>query len=278
MVCLSGRKSEKMYILPVGYIDWATGAVRDELFRNLANGGRLDDRYYYTIAAEKVWYCFVTRINEEADRGYLSARDIAWGCRRYGIRCEKDNQGDIRIQMPNFTYWFTDTCEFAYGGPVYSDGNYQGYEIDTPPMCFSTRTFIRFLKWFDPVIISIRDRIPQMLERLCLQYKQAQIAMSSLRVILEPRLEGTNARYACRAGDNGAMVDIWLFPESIDPIRFTFEFTDLVENIGLYEKIIKIVAKEPDRYESYHRWAKLVSWFGREPIPEKDGGRCIGII
>ena len=267
-----------MYSIPQGYIDKAQKAVRDELFSNLRCGGRNTDEYYYTIAAERIWYCYLKRIVEESSATQLSLKDIFYACRKAEIECAMQNGCELTLSMPNSLYWFSDAHFQIYGGPADFIGNYQGYTLEGPDMNLSIKTFLKYLKWFDSIIPSIEGIIPPMVAELCGQYKQAQVAQTSLEPLIEARLNDVPLNYACRPKDASLRIEFWLYTNDVRNVHLSFGFKEFTQNIEIIEKVIRIVYKDPSKYSNYPKWAKMLDFDDEDWRPDINIRKCIGII
>ena len=267
-----------MYTIPQGYIEAARKAVRDEMFGNLRCGGRNNDEYYCVIAAEKIWYCYLERIAEEASGAPLSVGDIRYGCRKAGIEYETNDEHEVVVRMPNSPYWFSGAYFHLYGGPADAQGHYQGYNIEGPEMNLSIRAFLKFLKWFDTLIPSIAAHIHPMVEQLCLEYKQSQVILTSLEPLIESRLRDVELNYACRTENGDSRILFWIFTEDEDNILLEFRHEEFMQNIDLFVKVIRIISEDPSKYDRYPRWARMLDYNDEEWRPDRNFCKEIGII
>lgn len=272
-----------MYTIPAGFMDSALRELRRELFANLGNGARLPEDYYFTIAAETIWYCYIEWKNHDAAFRdiALSVGDIEAGCRRAGIPYTREG-ADITIRMPGRMYYFTDTYDFAYGGPADSCGLYRGDSLAFSAMAFSIRAFIKYIRWFDRTVDSARTGILESVDTFCRQFKRAQVAACAMPHILEPGLEDVNYRYGCFSDNDGDFIRLWLYygdedQDSPRVVQLTFRCEDLVADPERHRNIIRVIAAERDRYRHYPLWAKEMPMFS-DNVPDQSSKKAVGVF
>lgn len=265
--------------IPKGFIDNALEEVRTEMLGHLRSGAILDADYYASIAAARVWYCFLNWKNSESDRDEcLRLRDIMSGCHRRGIPCRMDTC-DLHITMPGHEFMFSDAHPGGgiYGGPCDRNGDYQGYSLLECPVLITSRTFFRLLVQVDSVIDALHAPVAEHMKRVCLQYRTSELAETTIQVLFEPGMEDLSYRYRINSDNDGDSVDVWLFYNRKVPkdyrslcVHFHFTLDDFMERMELFKKILHIVAKDITRWESYSICFRVETLWERScNVPER---------
>lgn len=254
-----------MYEIPDGFLRNAIEMVRSAVLMDQNEKTSRSDRDYFLVAADVIWDRFMMWKNTDSprgDRNDMTWKEVRYACIKAGIPTSEDRKWNILlIEMPNHTYYYQKDTDYPYGG-LFSE-HLPIKCSDGPRYNIKPRTLVRFLGWFDSHIDSIQDKVMEAVSDEKKNYRKAQLIMATVPFLLEPGLEDIDYSYSFTSNDDGDFVDLRLYGGEfselyLEDINFHFTYEDLLANMELYKKIVRIVAEDHGKAVLYPAITKKV--------------------